>query len=176
MPLLLDRIGARSVERAIVWALGVEWIVLHTRGRRSGRPHGVVLDVVGRDAARDTYYVQPAYGRRAAWVLNVMAQPEVTARVGARRFAARVRDATGVEGAHVVLRFLRAHPRYARVIVWFVGYVDRIDRPDDVLLRELAATPVHTRYPPMSEGARDRAGRRRRGAAHSPTRASSSRP
>ena len=46
------------------------------------------------------------------------------------------------QGAEVVLRFLRAHPWYGRVIVWFVGYVDRLDRSDDELRRALLATPV----------------------------------
>lgn len=142
LPLLLDRIGARAVERIVTRIVGVEWIVLETVGRRSGRPHTVVLDVVGHDPARDVYYVQPAYGRRSDWVRNAIAQPDVAARVGERRVRARVREATGGEGADVVLRFLRAHPWYARVVVWFVGYVERIDRPDDELRRELETTPV----------------------------------
>ena len=122
--------------------MGIEWIALETRGRRSGRVHTVMLDVVGYDAEHDTCYVQPAYGRRSAWVLNVTHNPDVIARVGERRFAARVRDATGAEGAEVVLRFIRDHPWYSRVIVWFVGYVERIDRSDEELRRELAGTPV----------------------------------
>ena len=138
VPLLLHRAGIRGVERA----LGIEWIVLTTTGRRSGRPHEVMLDVVGHDATTDTYYVQPAVGRRADWVRNVAANPAVTAEVGGRRFRAVVRDVTGPEGADVVLRFIRGHPRYARVIVWFVGYVERVDVPDDELRRELVATPV----------------------------------
>jgi deazaflavin-dependent oxidoreductase (nitroreductase family) len=141
-PLLLDRMGVRGLERLMAWACGVEWIVLETIGRRTGRPHTVVLDVVGRDAERDAYYVQPAYGRAARWVRNVVAHPEVTARIGDRVVRARVREATGAEGSKVVLRFIRAHPRYARVVVWFVGYVDRIDRPDDELRSLLAETPV----------------------------------
>jgi deazaflavin-dependent oxidoreductase (nitroreductase family) len=141
-PFLLERIVGRAFERAATWAMGIEWIALETRGRRSGRLHTVMLDVVGHDVDRDTYYVQPAYGRHAAWVLNVTAHPDVIARVGERRFAARVRDASGAEGAEVVLRFVRAHPWYARVIVWFVGYADRIDRGDEELRRELTDTPV----------------------------------
>jgi deazaflavin-dependent oxidoreductase (nitroreductase family) len=142
LPLLLDRLGSRTLERAFAGALGVDWIVLETRGRRSGRPHTVVLDVVGHDTARDVYYIQPASGRAADWVRNVTANPDVAARVGERRFQGHVRDATGREGADVVLNFLRAHPWYGRMIVWFVGYVDRIDRPDDALRRDLATTPV----------------------------------
>lgn len=142
LPLVLDEIGARQVERVVTRAIGVEWIVLETTGRRSGAMHRVVLDVVGRDREHDVYYVQPAYGRRSDWVQNVTAHAQVGARVGDRRFRAHVRDATGSEGAEVVLRFLRAHPWYARMIVWFVGYAERIDRPDDELRRALLKTPV----------------------------------
>jgi deazaflavin-dependent oxidoreductase (nitroreductase family) len=151
LPLLLDRLGARTLERAFARVLGVDWIVLETHGRRSGRPHTVVLDVVGRDPRRDVYYVQPAYGRGADWVRNVTANPDVAARVGERRFRARVRDATGREGADVVLAFLRAHPWYGRLIVWFVGYVQRIDRPDDALRRDLATTAVFAVEPRCRE-------------------------
>jgi deazaflavin-dependent oxidoreductase (nitroreductase family) len=142
LPLLLDGTLGRGLQRMLTGATGVEWIVLDTVGRRSGRPHTVVLDVVGRDRARDIYYVQPADGRRSAWVHNVIAQPAVTARVGDHRVCARVRDASGAEGAEVVLRFLRAHPWYGRVVAWFVGYVERIDRADDALRHDLTATPV----------------------------------
>lgn len=138
VPLLFHRAGVRGVERL----LGIDWIVLTTTGRRSGRPHVVMLDVVGHCPAGDVYYVQPADGRRADWVRNVAVNPIVTAEVGGRRFPARVDDVTGVEGAEVVLHFIRTHPRYARVIVWFVRYVDRVDVPDDVLRRALATTPV----------------------------------
>jgi deazaflavin-dependent oxidoreductase (nitroreductase family) len=138
IPLLLHRAGIRGVERV----LGIDWIVLTTTGRRSARPHVVMLDVVGHHAPGDVYYVQPADGRRADWVRNVAADPTVTAEVGGRTFRARVDDVTGAEGAEVVLHFIRTHPLYARVIVWFVRYVDRVDVPDDELRGALATTPV----------------------------------
>jgi deazaflavin-dependent oxidoreductase (nitroreductase family) len=138
LPLVLHRVGIRGVERLI----GIDWIVLTTTGRRTGMPHQVMLDVVGEDRARERWYVQPAAGRGAAWVRNVVAQPLAEAEVRGRHLHVRVRDATGPEGAEVVLRFLRAHPWYGRVIVWFVGYVDRIDRSDDDLRARLATTPV----------------------------------
>lgn len=141
-PLWLERVGLTALTRLATQLVGIDWIVLDTIGRRSGQPHSVVLDVVGRDERRDAYYVQPAYGRDAQWVRNVTAHPDVTARIGDRAVRARVRDATGTEGAEVVLHFIRTHPRYARVIVWFVGYVDSVDRSDAELREMLASTPV----------------------------------
>lgn len=138
IPVLLHRAGIRGLERV----LGIDWLVLTTTGRRSGRPHVVMLDAVGHDPARDTFYVQPADGRRADWVRNVAATPGVLAEVRGRRFEARVEDVTGPEGAEIVLHFIRSHPLYARVIVWFVGYVERVDIPDEELRAALATTPV----------------------------------
>lgn len=127
LPLLLRRAGIRGYERI----LGIDWIAVTTRGRRSGRPHTVVLDVIGRDEGADTWYVSPANGRRSEWVRNALADPDVTVEVGRRRAAARARDATGAEGAEVFLRFLRDHPRYARLVARLVDFADMTRAADD---------------------------------------------
>jgi deazaflavin-dependent oxidoreductase (nitroreductase family) len=142
LPLMLERVAGRWPERLLTTAIGVPWIVLETVGRRSGRIHPVVLDIVGHDRGRDVYYIQPAYGRGSNWVRNVCATPAIRARVRDRWLHVRVRDATGQEGAEVVLAFVRTHPLYARIILWFVRYTDHIERRDDDLRRALATTPV----------------------------------
>lgn len=134
LPLHLAPLG---IDRLAAWVTGVEWIILDTVGRRTGRPHPVVLDVLHHDAVRDVYYVQPADGARADWVRNALHTPDVTARVGARRFRARVRDATGDEGAEAMLRLIRAHPWYAQIVAWFVGHVHGLGRPDAALRADL---------------------------------------
>src|SRR5262245_16746553 len=134
LPLLLERTGLP----AIGGLFGVEWIVLETVGRRSGRPHVVVLDGIEHRSTPDRYYVQPAYGTAADWVRNVRREPHVGVRVGSRRFRGRVREASGTEGAEAMLRFVHAHPRYARLVAWFVGHVHGLDRPDAELLDDFA--------------------------------------
>jgi deazaflavin-dependent oxidoreductase (nitroreductase family) len=129
IPLFLRRAGVRGYERI----LGIDWIALTTRGRRSGRLHAVVLDVIGRDATTDTWYVSPANGRRSEWVRNVAADPAVTIEAGRRRVAGRARDATGAEGAEVFFRFVRGHPRYARLVARLVGFADMSNASDEEL-------------------------------------------
>ena len=138
LPLLLERAGLPVPTGLFT----VDWIVLETVGRRSGRPHVVVLDVIARDHDPDRFYVQPANGAASDWVRNVRHEPRVTARVGGRRFAAVVRDVTGSEGADAMLRFVRAHPRYARVVAWLVGHVRGLHRSDADLRPELRGIPT----------------------------------
>jgi deazaflavin-dependent oxidoreductase (nitroreductase family) len=132
LPLWLRRCGLSGYERL----LGIEWIVLTTRGRLTGRPHAVMLDAIGRDVEHGGWYVQPA-DPGAGWVRNVRADPRVLVEAGGRRRDAVAVEVTGPEGAEVVLRFIREHPRYARLVVRLVGYTPSIDVPDDVLRARL---------------------------------------
>lgn len=138
LPLWLHRLGIRGYERV----LGVDWLVLTTRGRRTLGPRTVVLDVIGRDAARDVWYVQPADGRRSHWFQNLLAHPEATVEVHGRRFEAHGTEVTGDEGAEIILRFLRTHPLYGRLVVWLVGYVDDVGVPDEELRIKLEDVPL----------------------------------
>lgn len=142
MPLVLHRFGVRGFERL----LGIDWMVLTTTGRRTGRPHTVMLDVAGRDTTHDAYFVSPA-DARGDWVRNVRVEPRVEASVGGRTFRGHVREVTGPEGAEVMLRFLREHPWYAVVVNWFVGLVDRVGRSDDELRAQLEKIPVFAIHP-----------------------------
>jgi deazaflavin-dependent oxidoreductase (nitroreductase family) len=138
LPLWFHRRGIRGYERI----LGIDWLVLTTRGRRTGTPRTVMLDVIGHDENHDVWYVQPADGRRANWLQNLLANPEATVEVRNRKFRARATEVTGAEGAGVVLRFIREHPRYARLVIWFLRYVDRVDVPDAELRAQLMNVPV----------------------------------
>src|SRR5262245_39433632 len=76
-----------------------EWILLTTTGRKTGRPHRVMLDLVGHDPSTKRYYIQPGWGRRCDWVRNIEVHSEVQAQVGSDAFRARALNVSGPEGA-----------------------------------------------------------------------------
>src|SRR5262249_50200421 len=116
--------------------------ILTTRGRRSGSPRTVMLDVIGHDAARDVWYVQPADGHRAHWLRNLRAHPEAKVEVLGRTFEAHAVDVTGSEGAEIILRFIREPRSHARLLACILRYVDPIDQPDAALRKKLQDVPV----------------------------------
>ena len=137
LPIWLHRLGVRGYERV----LGIDWLLLTTTGRRSGEPRTVMVDAIAHDDATDTWYVQPAEPR-AQWLANLRATPTATVEVLGRRFVADAEEITGPRGAEVILRFIREHPRYARLVIALVGYVDSPDRSDDDLRAKLRDVPV----------------------------------
>jgi deazaflavin-dependent oxidoreductase (nitroreductase family) len=98
---------------------GKRWMLVTTRGHRTGLPRSVLLDLVGHDPASGRYYIQPGH-RSAAWVGNVRAHPFVRVQIGRAEFDARVIDASGPEGAEHVFAFTRKHRLQARLVEWLI--------------------------------------------------------
>jgi deazaflavin-dependent oxidoreductase (nitroreductase family) len=67
---------------------GPAFCYLTTRGRRTGRPHTIEIWFV---VVGSTAYLMAGGRERADWVRNLMAEPEVTLRVGPDTFPARSR-------------------------------------------------------------------------------------
>lgn len=118
MPLGVYRLGLGGWER---W-LGMHWVLIVTAGRRSGRPHAVLVDLLGQDPAGGRYFVQAAYGRRADWLRNIEAHPVFDVQIGRERFRARMEEAQRREADRVMLAYVRAHRFYSPGIAWMLGY------------------------------------------------------
>ena len=65
-----------------------KYLYLTTTGRRSGRPRRIEIWFTRHEGR---YYLVAERGLRARWVQNLLADPVVRVRVGARRFRARAR-------------------------------------------------------------------------------------
>jgi deazaflavin-dependent oxidoreductase (nitroreductase family) len=65
-----------------------QYLYLTTTGRRSGLPREIEIWFT-RNA--NCYYVISEHGRKAKWVTNVEADPEVTFRVGEQQFSGSAR-------------------------------------------------------------------------------------
>jgi deazaflavin-dependent oxidoreductase (nitroreductase family) len=114
-PYVVLRFGLLGYERLF----GQQWIAITTIGRRTGKPHTVLLDLVGYDRTTGRHYVQPGWPRGSDWVRNVQANPRVDAQVGHRRFTGRVVRVPGREGAEWAYRFAQKHP----ISSWLIGRV-----------------------------------------------------
>lgn len=100
------------------WLLGGRFVELTVRGRRSGLPRRVVLEVLGRGPGADSLLVASAWGERAHWFRNVVAHPRVEARVGRRRFVGEASVLGEAAAAESLREYARRHGLAYR---WFIG-------------------------------------------------------
>ena len=117
IPIFLHKIGLSGWERLI----GIRFILIATKGRRTGRTHSVLVDMLEYDSSNDFYYVQSAYGTRADWVRNIQVNPIFKAQVDQRVFSARAEQVPREKKADILIRYMDAHKFYAKTMMRAIG-------------------------------------------------------
>ncbi len=120
-------------------------VMLTTVGRKSGRPHRAVVDLLKRDTATDTYYVVSAYGAHSDWYRNLEANPELEVQVGRRRFRARATTLPSDEAEELASGLWREHGRLYRLYFdWGLRLVGLKARTEEELRAAVAEMRVVT--------------------------------
>lgn len=104
-------------------------LLLTTVGRRSGKPLQIPL-IYGKFASR--YVIIASKGgapAHPAWYLNLQDQPQVQLQVGAERFTAEARVATGEERRELWDKMVEIYPPYQE-------YQEKTDREIPVVVLE----------------------------------------
>jgi deazaflavin-dependent oxidoreductase (nitroreductase family) len=113
-PLIFYRLGLGGL-------LGQRFICLNHVGRKSGRLHQTVVEVVGHDADTGAYFIVSGWGYKAQWYQNLHAQPDVDVQLGWRRLHVHAETLTPQAGARILLAYQQRHPTAARELGRIMG-------------------------------------------------------
>jgi deazaflavin-dependent oxidoreductase (nitroreductase family) len=116
IPVVIARMGFAGWERLI----GVEWMLLTTVGRKSGKKRYSMVDVLLHDKESDTYFIEVGFGKRSDWYRNIQAHPNFKAQVGRRKFPATAEALPREKTADVMVEFVRKRPAYAKSVMKMV--------------------------------------------------------
>ncbi len=116
-PVVIARMGFAGWERLI----GVEWMLLTTIGRKSGKKRYSMVDVLLHDKETDTYFIEVGFGKGSDWYRNLQVNLVFEARVGRRRFRATFEALPSERSADVMVDFVRRRPQYARSVMKMVN-------------------------------------------------------
>jgi deazaflavin-dependent oxidoreductase (nitroreductase family) len=117
VPVWLHKMGLGGWERLV----GAQWMLITTKGRKTGKLRHTMVDVMDYDKASDTYYIEAAYGARADWYKNIQANPIFEAKVGRRKFNARAGALTTEGASEMLVQFYRSKPAYTRSVMAMAG-------------------------------------------------------
>lgn len=102
-------------------------LLLTTVGRKSGQPRRAVVEVLGHDAATDTYHIMSGCGGRSDWIRNLQANPAVRVQVRWRKFPAQATTLPEKEAEEVLLDTWRRHRRYRGASLRLLGLKGRTE-------------------------------------------------
>jgi deazaflavin-dependent oxidoreductase (nitroreductase family) len=122
----LLRIPVFAYRARLGWLFGGRLVLIEHIGRRSGRLHRTVLEVVEHDRRSGAITVASGHGTGADWYRNLLAHPHAHMVVRRRRVPVHVRPVPEETGAHILTGYARRHPRAARHVVRMLG-VDGAD-------------------------------------------------
>lgn len=117
VPIFFHKIGFGGWEKLI----GAQWMLITTTGRKTGKRRENMVDVMDYDKAKDTYYIEAAYGARADWYKNIQSNPIFEAQVGKRKFKARAGALTTNGASEMLIQFYRQKPVYTRSVMAMAG-------------------------------------------------------
>jgi len=117
IPVFIARLGFAGWERLI----GVEWMLLTTVGRKTGKKRYSMVDVLVHEKESDTYFIEVGFGSHSDWYRNIQVNPIFDAQVGRRKFHATAELLPSERTADVMVDFVRRRPRYARSVMKMVN-------------------------------------------------------
>ena len=128
------------------WLLGARFLLLEHRGRKCGRTHRTVLEVIRHDAATGLWVVVSGWGDRTQWLANLRATPHAEIRSGSRRVAVEARVLPDAEAAREIADYGRRHPRALRTVARALGWeIDGSERDLDELARAVRVVALSMR-------------------------------
>ena len=138
------RFPSRLYDWHLGWLLGSRICRLTHVGRKSGKRHHTVLEVVNADTATGEVMVISGTGPKAQWYLNLRANGDAEIETGRRRFAARYRELPIEEAAQVLAGYERRNriiaPIVRHLLSKLVGW--RFDSSDAARRRLVSQLPM----------------------------------
>jgi deazaflavin-dependent oxidoreductase (nitroreductase family) len=102
------------------WLLGERFLRLTHIGRKSGKPHETVIEVVDHDRATDSYIVTSGWGEKSDWYQNILKTPQVAIDVGRRHLNVTAEHLTREAAEQWLFNYAQAHPRTFQSLAKFM--------------------------------------------------------
>jgi deazaflavin-dependent oxidoreductase (nitroreductase family) len=106
------------------WLFGHQFLLLTHRGRRSGRLHRTMVEVIRYQPESGAAWVVSGTGARADWYRNVRRGPRVGIQIGRERYAAEARLLDAQESRAALREFACRKPLEGR-IAFLLGMADK---------------------------------------------------
>lgn len=104
------------------WIFGHRFLMITHIGRKSGKRHQTVLEVIHYNPSAQEYFVVSGYGERSDWYQNIKKQSAVEVQVGNKHFIPKQRLLSSEETFQMVDEYRKENPLAFRKLVSFVGY------------------------------------------------------
>ena len=113
------------------WLLGERFMLLEHLGRKTGKWHQVVIEVVSHDTQTDTYFAASGWNLRSDWYRNILDHPQVRLSTGHRQgLAALAHVLDPAAAADRLLEDAQRHPFAMAELAEIMGFPEHKTEAD----------------------------------------------
>jgi deazaflavin-dependent oxidoreductase (nitroreductase family) len=115
LPVYFYRIG-------LGWMLGKRLVLINHVGRKTGRQHQAVVEVVEREKGTENVIVVAGYGEQTQWYKNLGNQLKTTIQIGNRKYPVSVELLKPEDGEDIIVRYMARYGNLTRQLFSMIGY------------------------------------------------------
>ncbi len=104
------------------WLLGGRFVLINHVGRKTGKTHQAVVEVVERDPVTDSVTVVAGYGQQTQWYRNLRAHPDTMIQIGSHPYSVTAEFITPEEGEEIMVRYLDRYGKLTGMLFSLLGY------------------------------------------------------
>jgi deazaflavin-dependent oxidoreductase (nitroreductase family) len=139
IPVYFARMGFFGWEKIF----GLDWMLLITTGRKSGKKRYSMVDVLLYKRETDTYYIEVGYGKKSDWYQNIQANPIFEARVFRRKFTANAEELSFENAVDMMDTFVKRRPLYAKSVLKMVGITINSEKELREMVTHMILLAIH---------------------------------
>ena len=128
--------------------LGNRFLMLTTIGRKSGKPHKTIIEVVSYDKQTREYTIASGWGVKSDWYRNLRNNPDVLVNVGRREYRATAEQLSTSDAEMMLLKYAHNHPLAFRELARLMSGSSAKNTEETCLLAQ--DIPIITLHPVLT--------------------------
>jgi deazaflavin-dependent oxidoreductase (nitroreductase family) len=104
------------------WLLGGRFVLVNHLGRKTGKPHQAVVEVVERNKEAGIVTIVAGYGPRTQWYQNLKVQPDTIIQIGNHKYPVTAEFVDPENGTDIMARYLDRYGKITGQLFSVLGY------------------------------------------------------
>lgn len=119
---ILFRIPVYFYRVGLGWMFGKRFVLINHTGRKTGKQHQAVAEVVELEKETGNVIIVAGYGERTQWYKNLKKQLETTIQIGNQKYIVTIELISPHDGENIIARYLDKYGKLTGQLFSMIGY------------------------------------------------------
>ena len=119
---ILFRVPVHVYREGLGWIFGKRFVLINHVGRKTGKSHQVVVEVIEWEKGTGNVIVVAGYGEQTQWYKNLREQSNTTIQIGNQKCTVSIELLAPADGEDIIARYLKRYGKLTEQLFSMIGY------------------------------------------------------